>query len=222
VGFALGLGGESYKTDDAINDMNQKYLQYEKNSKDRNDNPWNYSRAEQVDYMTMQILKDLNKDKVANAKIEADRFGIGNQFTGKEVDLTLAQSQLLGAFKSLEGNYIAMGNELAGRSLTKASVGNLMKGDTLKSAKEILALDVKMYELGQKRASLGKQNTASARDEIAEIDKTILKLQAERDKKAKPFQLAAEDVKDFEKHIETTWSNIQNSDMPIAYQKSMD
>jgi tape measure domain-containing protein len=201
LGYALGMGGQSLKSDDVIK---------AKNSGDTSKIPWYISML----FSDNADAKRFNSKEVKKNKSEADKFGVGKYFTGEEGEITLAQTQLLNQFKDIDRNTKGLSAFTTTNNLTKETSGNLITGDIKKAVDQVEVLDSRLFKLGKDRTNLSLINTSEAREKISEIDKQIIGIEKERKVATKPLIAMFDDVQSWGTSIDELIKGIEASTNP--------
>ncbi|MFM6889156.1 MAG: hypothetical protein ACKPJ9_05695, partial [Dolichospermum sp.] len=160
IGYALGMGGKSFKSDDLIDKANT------------NDLPWFLQSGQ----------SGAEKAKAESLKKEAEFYGLNGLFTGQEKYIKLSQTQLLNNVKDIQKNKDGLNKFLKETGLT---AGTDFSTNVKKAANQVRDLDNQIFKLGQKRSKLGLLNTSDAKAQMSEIDKQLMKLEKQRGVAAK-------------------------------------
>jgi tape measure domain-containing protein len=186
VQYALGLGGKSFKSDDFINQANasegfggniQRSLIRSFSGGLNNLNPI-YNAKSLASILGYQETPE----SVKQNKIDADKYGIGKYFTGKETTTNLAQTQLLNQVKDIQLNKDGLNKFFSDTGLT---AGTDFSKNVKQAANQVRELDKQLFSLGQKRSKLGSLNTSASKVQIAELDKQLMVLEKQRGVAAK-------------------------------------
>jgi len=181
IQYALGVGGKSFKSDDFINQANasegfggniQRSLIRSLSGGLNNLNPI-YNAKSLASILGYQETPE----SVKQNKIDADKYGIGKYFTGKETTTSLAQTQLLNQVKDIQLNKDGLNKFLSETGLT---AGTDFSTNVKQAANQVRELDKQLFSLGQKRSKLGLLNTSASKIQIAELDKQLMALEKQR------------------------------------------
>lgn len=210
-GKVLGLSNDSFKSDDLIS-LNARTDAKNKNFLTR--------------VLSGQEFDDagfsFNAEDAKKRKAEADKLGVGDYFSAKDYNPTLAQDQLLKNAKQQSDFVKALDAELRSVNLTPDTVKSFASQPQINKALiEVQEIDKKIKELSDKRVDISLINTSESKVQLRELDGQIKDLVKQRQPKSKIFDEMFGNLEDSKKQLDDVTKSIESSDIPNKAKKAL-